>query len=206
MLCEWETCKAEYETYASFKEHGNVHLEKLQPEIDGGEDGLYVCHWDLCMYNSAHAKELRMHFYYHLYHTYLKSFGERMLLTRKVPPCVLDSMRRNCIPEITSEYVCEWIDCKSKFESICDFFEHTRQHCVFESGMRAPGSRTIKCNWAGCGKTFEMLARLTDHHRFHVHERKMACPQCGSSFMSYGKFYAHFKRQGVDSKLNSCYC
>lgn len=203
LACEWKHCVIKCNTFSEFQVHVDTHLEDVAASACELSD--LECHWDLCNFIGKTNKELRMHIYYHIYHTNLKTLGEQQLLQKKpLPPCIRDSRRRNCVPEIRGDYLCQWLDCTFKFERIYDLFAHSRLHREFESSLRrkyeSPTARMIKCQWISCNKLFEKSWRFMDHLRVHTTERILACPNCGSTFASHNKFNAHFNRQSQTSK------
>lgn len=54
-----------------------------------------------------------------------------------------------------------------------------------------------------CKRKFNKRMKMTDHMRTHTGERFVACSNCGSTFNSYVKFYDHYRRQAITSKLTS---
>lgn len=194
-MCEWRRCRAECDTHELLVKHGAKHLDECDSV------GQLECNWDLCMFKASERLELHRHIDFHFYHTHLKAFGERLLIGKSMPNCRLESRRRNIFPDsvCAKEYTCQWLDCAyHHFNGIWSFFQHMHQHCAFETAMKLQSSK-IPCDWKGCGKLFAQQKVLKEHLRMHTHERVTACPQCGSIFMSYQKFYAHFQRQADNS-------
>lgn len=206
LACEWNRCTQLADTYADLCAHLNtVHrlAAGLVPPQPLRLDGTYECGWDLCTHSTPSWLELRCHAYQHANHTHLKSVGEALLGRKKCAPCLVNSCRRNQLPDVptATEYACEWRDCADRFEQMFELCEHVRKHVDFERSQRRkpPGSKLMRCGWALCDKEMELPWRLVDHCRLHVGERQMACPNCGSTFTSYSKFYAHFYRQAEES-------
>ena len=170
---------------------------------------MYECMWDLCSYKTELLTDLHSHIYFHVHHTKIKIFGEELLTRKKVPPCQLDSRRRNIIPPINPAVLsCQWTDCEKKFAKIYDLYFHLAEHCRFEGKLISSKTDVMKCQWNECTKEFRLTQRLIEHSRLHTKEKILSCPNCGSCFCNYPKFYDHFKRQGVvvDSKFFFCFC
>lgn len=203
--CEWAKCSAKLKDYAQLQEHVTEHIDAVTPSED--DDNQYECLWDLCNYSSDDHKLFRVHVHYHIYHTNLKIAGETLLMKKKLPPCLIDSRRRNYIPDILHEYLCQWQGCNRKYEKVYEFFGHLRQHCLFDWSLEQKYRRGImnvrqmKCGWVACKKTFGSLVPYVDHVQNHSQEKLFACPNCGSVFKSYNKFYKHYQRQSENSKI-----
>lgn len=200
MQCEWKRCSVLCETFDEFQKHVSVHIEHIEQN-----GAVYECHWDLCNFEANQLNDLTMHIHYHIYHTNLKCQGEAMLLKKKVPPCLLDSRRRNYVPEITASTMeCKWKDCLYKFEKIYEYFSHIKEHCRFLDKCRIikykKNHEAMHCEWNECSKEFTKTGRFVEHARLHSKEKILSCPNCGSTFSSYMKFYDHFKRQGSGRK------
>lgn len=174
------------------------HLESVVIDND-----TFKCDWDLCDYECKCMEILQRHVGYHVYMTKLKTIGEQLLHKKLLPPCINDSQRRNLIPNTESKYVCNWKDCSFTFDMIQDYFDHTRSHCIHELEMNKQGHRNtmVQCKWVSCKKMFNKRLKMTDHMRTHSGERFVACANCGSTFNSYGKFYDHYRRQAITSKI-----
>lgn len=200
LVCEWQRCNLVFNDFQSLREHvQSHHIHDLHP---GTGDGLYQCCWDLCSFEAVEEAEFRRHALHHMYHSHLKSVGEALLLRKPVPPCVLDSRRRNVIPELPVDWICMWADCNNNcFQQMFDFTQHLLAHVKFDASMRRDTKNEhLKCFWLGCDKVYSKTGRLVEHIRSHTQERMMACPNCGATFTSYTKFYSHFNRQGEESK------
>lgn len=203
LVCEWQRCNAIFAHFSALRDHvQSLHINDLLPSPGGG---LYQCCWDLCSFEAPEESEFRRHAFHHLYHSNLKAIGESLLLRKRVPPCVMDSRRRNTIPELPVDWLCMWQDCKDVcFQQMYDFMEHLRAHVKFEAALRCKHDpqedRQLKCGWLGCDKAYEKTGRALEHIRSHTQERMMACPNCGATFTSYVKFYSHFNRQGEESE------
>lgn len=202
--CEWAKCSAKLKDYVQLQEHVTEHIATVTPTED--EDNQYECLWDLCNYSTDDHKLFRIHVHYHIYHTHLKTTGETLLMKKKLPPCLIDSRRRNYIPDILHEYLCQWQGCTRKYEKVYEFFDHLRQHCRFDWSLEQKHRRNIanvrqmKCGWVACSKVFGTLVPYVDHVQNHSQEKLFACPNCGSTFKSYNKFYKHYQRQSETSK------
>lgn len=206
-MCEWQRCNQIFDTFVLIREHvQSHHINDLLPSSGNGL--MYQCCWDLCSFEAVEESEFRRHALHHLYHSHLKSIGEALLLRKTVPPCVLDSRRRNIIPEVPVDWMCLWSDCKDNcFLQLYDFIHHLQAHVKFEASMRRKHDpkedQQLKCEWMGCDKVYEKTGRLMEHIRSHTQERMMACPNCGATFTSYAKFYSHFNRQAEDSECSN---
>lgn len=133
--------------------------------------------------------------------TNLKTLGEQLLLKKEpLPACMIDSRRRNSIPDTENKYICMWHECTFSFELIQDFFSHIRAHCVHEIETHRDQNRnqSVRCQWLNCDKQFTKRLKMIDHLRTHTGERFVACANCGSTFNSYAKFYDHYKRQTLN--------
>lgn len=195
--CEWGKCNENIEHFDDFEKHICEHIDQILGENP------YRCQWDLCSFKCYDLSLFKIHVCYHTYHTKLKTKGEVYLHERKLPPCAIDSRRRNFIPENLTEFTCQWEFCNFKSLKIYEFYEHLRLHCSLESAMEQKyirnNVRTLKCGWVCCTKQFTRLSPLLFHVKIHVKQKICACPNCGSSFMSYAKFCAHFIRQSDHS-------
>lgn len=79
--------------------------------------------------------------------------------------------------------------------------DHIRDHGTHEAKFKQQNeNNNMLCRWAGCGKTFTVIAIFTDHRRTHTKEKQCGCPNCGTLFRNFSKFYDHFRRQSVTSK------
>lgn len=197
-VCEWQKCNKLVDSYVELQTHVKHHLNQI--EDDGNS---YECEWDLCMHETNDVTNYRRHVLYHVYMTNLKTLGEQLLLKKEpLPACIIDSRRRNLIPDTDTKYVCQWRDCRYAFEFIQDYFDHARCHCVHEVETHRENNRnqTVQCLWINCQKQFTKQYKMVEHLRTHTGERVVACANCGSTFNSYVKFYDHFKRQSVNSK------
>lgn len=118
-----------------------------------------------------------------------------------LPPCVLDSRCRNLIPDETLSYECKWEDCSRTFLKINDFMDHIRDHGTHEAKFRRQNEKNAMiCRWADCRKTFTVKAIFADHRRTHTKEKQCGCPNCGTLFRNFSKFYDHFRRQSAASE------
>lgn len=193
-----------FEDYKELQIHVTEHITSIK--IYENKEYQYECLWDLCSYLTTNHKLLCIHIHYHVYHTNLKNNGEALLMKKKLPPCLIDSRQRNFVPEIYQEYRCQWYGCPQKFEQIYFYFSHVREHCNFVWSMEIKYKRNIankrqmKCCWVACTKTFNKLPQYIEHVQNHSQEKLFACPNCGSTFRSYNKFYKHYQRQSENSK------
>lgn len=163
---------------------------------------MYDCHWDLCNYKTNDKTELTIHIGFHVYHTNLKNIGECYLQSKdNLPPCVLDSRCRNLIPDETISHECKWEDCTKTFLKINDFMDHVREHGTHEAKFKRQNrNNAMTCRWVDCGKTFTVIAIFADHRRTHTKEKQCGCPNCGTLFRNFSKFYDHFRRQSATSE------
>lgn len=199
-VCEWQKCHAALDTYTDLVEHVSGHSRAMIVGIQPP----FHCKWDLCGFVSDNGKLFTSHLAYHSYHTHIKTLGEQLLLEKNpLPPCENDSRRRNEIPAVQSEYLCMWKDCEYRLATVQEYFNHVRGHCEFEMKMQRTSGRNaqVQCEWIACDKTFNRMTKMKEHLRVHTKERFLACANCGSAFNSYAKFYDHYKRQAIDSKL-----
>lgn len=195
ILCEWKRCRFESKNLNEFRAHVDQHIENITPQET------YDCHWDLCNYKTNDITEMTIHIGFHVYHTNLKNVGECYLQSKdNLPPCVLDSRCRNLIPDETISHECKWEDCSKKFLKINEFMDHVREHGVVEAKFRRKNDNNLMwCRWEGCDKTFTVIAVFTDHRRTHTKEKQCGCPNCGTLFRNFSKFYDHFRRQSATS-------
>lgn len=199
--CEWQKCNELIDTYAELQAHIKVHLQHVEESTEDGHS--YECEWDLCVYETNDLRTFKRHALYHVYMTNLKTLGEQLLLKKEpLPACMNDSRRRNMIRDTDTKYLCQWQECRYRFEFIQDYFDHVRGHCIHEIQTHKENNRnqTVQCHWLDCKKQFNKRLKMTEHMRTHTGERFVACANCGSAFNSYVKFYDHFKRQSVNSK------
>lgn len=192
-------------TYSCLIEHIQGHLKSISLDDNIAEDidQFHACEWDLCNFNTNDKQTLIRHVLYHGYHTHLKTLGEQLLEKKDpLPPCMNDSVRRNLIPATDSIYVCMWRKCKYKLDAVHEYFDHARNHCIHELATHKVRNRnmTVQCKWIDCDKKFNKRLKMIDHMRTHTGERMLACPNCGSTFNSYTKFYDHFRRQSITSE------
>lgn len=144
LACEWQRCNLVFETYHELQLHTCAHL-KTSHRIGGA----FKCEWDLCDFEQSDGVVFKRHVLYHVYMTNLKTTGEQLLDKRPMPPCLNDSRRRNLIPDIESKYVCMWRDCTYTFELAQDYFDHARNHCIYEIDVNKQGNRNtmVQCKW-----------------------------------------------------------
>lgn len=203
LVCEWKRCSQLFPSYASLRDHVREH--HLDGHVPSRDDGLFQCCWDLCSDEAASESDFRRHTFHHIFHSHLKSIGESLLLRKTLPPCLLDSRQRNNNAEVHGDWTCKWLDCKeTSFDQIYDFIAHMQLHLHFEGSQlrryESHEGRLYKCAWMGCDKVYDRKCRIVEHVRMHTHERMMGCPNCGATFTTHTKFYAHFNRQGEDSE------
>lgn len=197
ILCEWKRCRHESINLREFRLHVDDHIANITPQET------YDCHWDLCNYKCNDKTEMIIHIGFHVYHTNLKNIGECYLQSKdNLPPCVLDSRCRNLIPDENMSHECKWEDCDQTFLKINDFMDHVRDHGTHEARFRKQNAKNaMMCRWAGCGKSFTVIAIFADHRRTHTKEKQCGCPNCGTLFRNFSKFYDHFRRQATNSKF-----
>ncbi|XP_055327012.1 histone H4 transcription factor [Sitodiplosis mosellana] len=198
--CEWQRCNRLFEKHSELFEHVVGHLPTIGDH--------FKCEWDLCDHVIDDVVKFKRHVGCHIYMTRLKTTGERLLHKRPMPPCMISSRGRNCIPSVDSKYICMWKDCSYTFDMVEDFYEHTRSHCVHELEFNKQGNRNkpVQCQWLKCKKMFDRRLKMTEHMRTHSAERFVACPNCGQTFNSYVKFYDHFRRQALNKSFKCYQC
>lgn len=217
LACEWQRCNHLADHYSALRDHLNVEHglagsctpppQQLPPPTGAGAEAAeFECAWDLCSFSVGTWLELRCHAYQHAHHSHLKAAGEELLARKQLThSCALDSRRRNALPDgqVRTRYACEWTGCTEHFEQLFELSAHVRLHVAFERSQRrhdgTKESAQMRCGWSQCSKRMDTPGRLVDHVRLHIGERQMACPNCGSTFTSYSKFYAHFYRQAEES-------
>lgn len=209
LACEWQRCTHLADHYSGLRDHLNaVHGLAASAPVPppSTADDEFQCAWDLCSFSAYNWLELRCHAYQHVLHSHLKATGEELLARKQLThTCALDSRRRNTLPDgsVRTRYACEWSGCSEHFEQLFELCAHVRLHVAFERSLRRQDgtkeSTQMRCGWAHCSKRMDTPGRLVDHLRLHLGERQMACPNCGSTFTSYSKFYAHFYRQAEES-------
>lgn len=209
LACEWQRCTHLADNYTALRDHLNAEhgLAKSAPvPPPSTADDEFQCAWDLCSFSAYNWLELRCHAYQHALHSHLKAAGEELLARKQLThTCALDSRRRNTLPDgsVRTRYACEWSGCLEHFEQLFELCAHVRLHVAFARSQRRQDgtkeSMQMRCGWAHCSKRMDTPGRLVDHLRLHLGERQMACPNCGSTFTSYSKFYAHFYRQAEES-------
>ncbi len=139
------------------------------------------------------------HIYYHAYHTKIKCLGANLIEKLALQGCQLDPQTRNSVPELSEPIVCYWEHCGVEFLNVQQFYWHIPTHALHSSQQPADGenepSKERKCLWNGCKFSCLNKFRLRDHLRVHSQERALACPTCGSLFVSRTKLHDHCLRQ-----------
>lgn len=194
--CEWKNCGMEFETDKDFYiKHIKEHLEEFQKTIIENEN--FNCEWELCTQEFKDFESFERHIYYHTYHQKLKTFGESLREKVDFPSCANDSSNRNTIPEIKTNYICQWRACVFTTCSILDFHQHIDDlhvNSIFNT------SKTEKpCYWVGCTKLFKGKYKLKEHIRSHSNEKFVGCSNCGALFSCNTKLFDHCKRQIINN-------
>lgn len=124
-----------------------------------------MCKWNLCQYESPDAKSLRRHLSFHAYHTRIKTEGANLCHTVKLPVCKMSSEHRNVIPEIETDYFCQWDECPESFVSIQNYFDHVALHVLLAySASPTKATTEVACQWYNCDKKYK--------HKIHMQVRK----------------------------------
>lgn len=140
------------------------------------------------------------HIYYHGYHTKVKCLGANLIEKLALQGCQLDPHTRNSVPELSEPLICNWADCKIEFVNVQHFYWHIHSHAESPTG-----EKEWKCLWEGCKFSCSSKFKLRDHFKVHSQERPLACPTCGSLFVSRTKLHDHCLRQlPLDGKNDPC--
>ncbi|XP_026727656.1 histone H4 transcription factor [Trichoplusia ni] len=188
MTCEWQSCESTFEDYNEYQKHVVKHASDAHAiEREAGVE--YVCLWDVCGHKTNDFNEMIRHINYHAYHGKLLAIGFNGRATLKLARCKKDSSKRNHLPKQTGDYVCMWINCDQKYNSMQHFLDHVKVHTNY--------SENYLCSWAGCGAVFPRKEMLVVHVRSHTGERLIACYHCGQHFANNRKLSDHLRRQNV---------
>lgn len=110
--CSWIGCTVTCKNDWEMNSHIETHLENIRPHSNGE----YICVWGACEFTTACVTEIHRHIYYHGYYNGLLVQGKYELETNpSIPRC--NAAPRECdkIPELKSNFSCEWTDCARTF-------------------------------------------------------------------------------------------
>lgn len=79
---------------------------------------MYLCLWDLCKFETDDNNEITRHIKYHTYHTRIKAQGKAFRDQYFIQHCSADSMQRNKLPVLKSDFSCQWAGCGLSFNCI----------------------------------------------------------------------------------------
>lgn len=142
------------------------------------------------------------HIYYHAYHTKIKCLGANLIEKLALQGCQLDPQTRNSVPELSEPIICAWEGCQLEYLNVQQFYWHIHTHSQTEQqsegetdGPSDDKKKAWKCLWDGCTFSCANKFKLRDHLKVHSQERPLACPTCGSLFVSRTKLHDHCLRQ-----------
>ncbi|XP_075155055.1 histone H4 transcription factor [Haematobia irritans] len=193
--CSWTGCGLQFANDWDLNGHIEAHLETLKPHSNGN----YNCVWGACSFSTKCITEIQRHIYYHGYYNGLLVHGKNELETNpSIPRC--NAVPRECdkIPDLHSDFRCEWVDCNRTFISIVEFQDHIVQHASFEYEIqKSPDDERpkIQCNWNYCKKQMDNKYRLIEHIRTHSNKKQVACYHCGELFRTKTTLFDHLRRQ-----------
>lgn len=156
---------------------------------------MHRCEQVGCEEKFDNLQEFIVHSSYHEYHNKIKNSGREELdklenkLNIKIecPSSAAGLEGSYYFPQLPTQLVCEWYDCKMRFLSVEQFYEHVSHHA----------HRFVdRCYWDQCNKSFKKmtLQLLREHLRVHTLQKLYACPYCGNFFSTKIKFDDHFLR------------
>jgi len=188
LFCDWGLCRMLFHDMEKFLAHVAEHAGQVAVSVK--DDELYItCMWEDCGFGTCDQKEILRHIYFHAYHTKVKCLGANMIEQLALQGCQLDQETRNAVPELSEPFICCWEDCQLEYLNVQQFYWHVHTHSYPSTGKRK------RCLWASCQSSFPTQSKLKDHLKTHTQERPLACPTCGSLFVSRTKLHDHCLRQ-----------
>ena len=175
LICDWDVCKQLFQSMDRFSEHVAQHFG----QVDVDDKGSITCMWGDCGFVTSDQNGMTRHIYYHAHHTKLKFHGAQYIEKCGLQGCRLDPKTRNAVPELTEPLICLWVDCKSEFLNVQEFFWHVHTHSSSNDGSEKTAK---KCLWGNCKKAFKDKNKLKNHLKSHSQEKSVACPTCGAYF------------------------
>uniref|UniRef100_A0A1A9UT50 C2H2-type domain-containing protein n=1 Tax=Glossina austeni TaxID=7395 RepID=A0A1A9UT50_GLOAU len=203
--CNWADCSAKCISDWELNSHITEHLEALNPDCDA----IYKCVWGSCEFSTKCLTQIQRHIYYHGYYNALLVQGKYECdVNPTIPKCCGPARLCDKIPELKSNFNCEWTDCERTFVSIVEFQDHIVQHASFEYEIqKSPDDERpkIQCNWIFCNKQMDNKYRLIEHIRTHSNKKQVACFHCGELFRTKTTLFDHLRRQS-DNNTNKYQC
>ncbi|XP_037937226.1 histone H4 transcription factor [Teleopsis dalmanni] len=208
LSCLWSRCKYICENLLDLSKHIETHLELNESQTENSD---YNCSWTGCNYSTVHLDRLRKHVFYHGYYNFLLLRGKYECEKRlDIPKCHVSEKVFDLIPEVITNYLCEWTDCERSFESIIEYQDHVIKHVIFECDIVKTGNGAalnMHCGWRYCYKQFEHKYRLIEHVKIHSNQKEAACCQCGKTFCTKTSLFEHLVRQDNNNqKFQCCKC
>ncbi|CAL1570624.1 unnamed protein product [Knipowitschia caucasica] len=210
VVCEWASCGFTGYTMEDLSVHMSQHLQDYVGDKEAAEElDEYACLWDGCEFISMGSpQELKIHAFFHIYHSKLKHAGSQLLKKRHdLQGCTLSTHSNSLVPEGSEGFVCQWEHCDSSFNNPEWFYRHVDNHVESSEpqALNEPQKQqALFCHWTGCDAFFKIRYRLREHVRTHTQEKLVACPTCGSMFSSNTKLFDHLHRQAAPIEALVC--
>ncbi|KAM7349276.1 histone H4 transcription factor [Cochliomyia hominivorax] len=193
--CSWIGCNVQCNNDWELNGHIETHLETLKAD----NTGKFNCVWGACDYSTECITQIHRHIFYHGYYNGLLVLGKYELENNtQIPRCNAPPRECDKIPELNTNFRCEWTDCERTFISIVEFQDHIVQHASFEYEIqKSPDDERpkIQCNWNFCKKQMDNKYRLIEHIRTHSNKKQVACFHCGELFRTKTTLFDHLRRQ-----------
>lgn len=194
--CGWLGCRSVLEDDFALHLHITEHFNKSFPKP---EENTYTCPMSACDFKTQDQKELQRHVYFHGYFAGLVIAGKKECDSNPdIPKCSAPKRIGDKIPELKTDFCCEWTDCQRTFLSVVEFQDHIVQHASFEYEIqKTPDDERpkIQCNWNYCKKQLDNKYRLIEHIRTHSNKKQVACHHCGELFRTKTTLFDHLRRQ-----------
>lgn len=191
LKCLWNNCEETYTDYRKFMTHLHSHPFD-EYDTDDGDD--IDCLWNGCERKFVSKTYLLKHLSNHGHHEKLKHIGTNVISRMNLPEC--SHKKKFTIPDVTSDYTCEWQDCFNYYMTYFEFLQHIRVHIA--RNPKICKENIICCNWSTCTYKCNTQYKLSDHVKTHTKEKIVACPKCGNMFATKTKLSDHLKRQMSD--------
>lgn len=199
--CRWGECNYyESSCIKDYLQHVAEHVDYLwTEEWQSNKEKWFICLWNNCKFQSNCEVKSTTHVNFHAYHTRLKCVGLAVLNLCEIPGCKLNSDGANILPDLPSEFECNWKNCNERFECMQYYAYHVAQHLDFSEFKNS----NFICPWTDCTLQFTARYRLVDHLKSHTQEKSCACPNCGIMFATHTKLKDHCRQSNKD-KSNQC--
>ncbi|XP_011203752.2 histone H4 transcription factor isoform X1 [Bactrocera dorsalis] len=193
--CQWKECVDLFNDDWKLNEHIKRHLDMYVEE----DNETFDCPWNKCNFFTTDYTEIKRHIYYHGYYSSLVVRGKyECEQNPNIPRCSARPKEADKIPDLKSNFLCEWTDCQRTFVSIVEFQDHIVQHALFEYEIQKSPNDTrpkVKCKWSICLKHLENKYRLIEHIFTHANKKSLACYHCGEVFRTRTTLFDHLRRQ-----------